>query len=453
MTRFAHGTVGPVCFLLAALGLSTPLPVCAQVSQGTFATLVGFTGTAGIHPGMDPTGISLDSSGSLYGVTAAGGTAGDGTLFKYTPGANTFASLASLTGNNGADPGVNPEGAPLSDGQGNLYGTTAGGGTYANGTVYKYTPSTNTFTSLVPFTGNAGAAPGFNPLSGVTSDGQGNLYGTTSGLGTNTNGTVYKYTPGTNTFTNILTFSDNTGGAYPGANPLGGLASDGQGNLFGTTLNDGNSLDGTLFEYTPSTNTFTTLVNFTGTGGNYPGQWSRAALTSDGKGDFFGITQIGGASSDGTLFEYTPSTNTFTNLVQFTGTTGNALGDEPYGSLAIDGAGNLFGTTLDGGVTDNGTVFEYKPGTGTFTTLVQFTGANGPAPGANPTAALVIGSAGTIYGLTDYSGSNNTGDGSLWSLSGVATPAPEPSAWVTLGLGALGLGVLGARTRRRGVNS
>src|ERR1700690_3702540 len=115
-------------------------------------------------------------------------------------------------------------------------------------------------------------------------------------------------------------------------------------------------------------------------------------LISDAAGYLFGTTFSGGADEDGTVFEIAKSTGQLTTLATFTG----ANGENPYGTVISDAAGDLFGTTAHGGAGGEGTVFEIAKSTGELTTLATFTGANG----ATPAGSLTIDAEGDLFGTT-----------------------------------------------------
>ncbi len=163
------------------------------------------------------------------------------------------------------------------------------------------------------------------------------------------------------------------------------LAADG--NFYGTTEYGGSSGDGTVFKLTPS-GAFTVLVNFNFTDGANP----YAGLIQGNDGNFYGTTYGGGSSGDGTVFKLTPAGALLT-LVNFNGTNGA----NPLAGLIQDDDGNFYGTTHGGGSSDDGTVFKLTP-EGTLTTLVSFNITNGH--GATPFAGLIRGRDGNFYGTT-----------------------------------------------------
>jgi uncharacterized repeat protein (TIGR03803 family) len=240
-----------------------------------------------------------------------------------------------------------------------------------------------------------GGSDGSSPYAGLIADTAGNLYSTTNTGGTNNSGTVFKLAPdGTKTV--VYTF---TGGS-DGANPEASLIMDKTGNLYGTAFDggtqSGSSGIGTVFKLTPA-GSQTVLHTFTyGTDGGNP----QDGLLSYKK-IYYGTTEVGGASGNGTVFKLTPS-GTETVLYSFaTGTDGA----NPFGGLIVDAAGNFYGTTEAGGATGNGTVFKVAQN-GTETVLYSFKGGS---DGQNPYGALVKDSAGNFYSTTYYGGGTGCG--------------------------------------------
>ncbi|MGA3093625.1 MAG: choice-of-anchor tandem repeat GloVer-containing protein [Terriglobales bacterium] len=319
--------------------------VFAVTPSGTEAMLysLGANGTDGHNP---EGGLLRDTKGNLYGTTWDGGVYGSyysgGTVFALTPsGAET--TLYSFDGN-GTD-GSNPQSGLIRDKQGNLYGTTAGGGVYGGGTVFELTPS-GAETILWNF-GNG--TDGNYSVAGLIVDKNGNLYGTTTRGGANGVGTVFKLTP-SGAETILWNFGNGTDGYWPYA----GLIRDKKGNVYGTTGSGGAYGYGTVFALTQK-GTETILWNFgSGTDGKYP----YGGLVFDKKGNLYGTTGAGGAYGDGTVFELTPSrTETILHDFNWDGTDGYG----PSAGLVFDKKGNLYGTTFRGGVYDKGTVFKVAP--------------------------------------------------------------------------------------------
>ena len=225
----------------------------------------------------------------------------------------------------GADGSV-PEGGLVSDGEGNLYGTTTGGGSGPVGTVFEVSLATNKLTTLATFDrdltdgAETDTTDGSNPVGRVVLDGQGNLYGMTEGTGSGL-GTVFRIALATNTLTTLASFAANTD--YPTC-----LALDGQGNLYGTILagpSGSNTANGTVFKIALATNALTTLAAFDGSNGRDP-----IAIALDGQGNLFGTTKFGGPNNNaGTVFKLNLGTNALTTVYAFTGNVQGSYEPEP----------------------------------------------------------------------------------------------------------------------------
>ncbi|HEX4157855.1 MAG TPA: choice-of-anchor tandem repeat GloVer-containing protein [Rhizomicrobium sp.] len=355
-------------------------------------------------------GLIADSAGNLYGTTAAGGGGtgcddsklGCGTVFEI-PVKGKETVLHAFAG--GCD-GAFPVGVVKNDSQDNLYGTTEGGGICNNdggyGTVFKLAPG-GAESLLYAF---QGATDGNAPLGNISLDPQGNVYGATEfggnvavcGFGC---GVVFEVTP-TGAETVVHAFQ----GGADGLEPLAGVIMDGSGNLFGTTDGGGGSGNcpagcGTVFEIAPD-GTETVLYAFQGgTDGAFP----RSSLILDGAGDLYGTTEAGGSNGYGTVFEVTP-TGSETILHSFKA---GSDGDAPLAGLAMDNAGNLYGTTFAGGGTQCkhvgcGTIFEVTA-KGKEKVLYSFHSTHG----RNPAAGLLPGAHDKLYGTTMEGGKDNNG--------------------------------------------
>jgi uncharacterized repeat protein (TIGR03803 family) len=304
--------------------------------------------------------------------------------------------------------GAFPYGSLLQDSAGNLYGTTNGGGSIANGTVWKLTPS-GTETVLYNFEGRVN---GVEPVAGLVNDSAGNLYGTTE-WGIHGHGTVFKLDP-SYTYSTVYAFQGGT----DGSNPISGAVRDSQGNFYGTTLDNNTQADpegfGTVYKVDSSGNE-TVLHNFTG-GSDGGAPYNFGSLLRDSAGNLYGTTSAGGdvtrcsGTGCGTVFKVDTSGN-LTTLYTFLG--GNADGCTPAGGVIADKVGNLYGTTTscgNGGQPNTntvgyGTVWKLTP-TGTETVLYNFTGGT---DGANPYAGVTLDSSGNLYGVTVYGGAIQVG--------------------------------------------
>jgi uncharacterized repeat protein (TIGR03803 family) len=375
-------------------------------------------------------GLIFDSAGNLYGTTSFGGIYGGGTVFELTPTADggwTEKVLHNFS-NNGSD-GFWPTGGLAFDAAGNLYGTTYLGGSYycyggyKCGTVFELTRTTGgdwTEKVLHSFNGTDGSYV----QAGLIIDSAGNLYGTTYGGGTYGDGTVFELTPNSHVADRGWTEkvlhnfnNDGTDGVYPYA----GLIIDASGNLYGTTsyggtydcYDDDGYHCGTVFELTPMAGGVwkeKVLHSFgNGTDAAYP----YGGLAFDAAGNLYGTTYGGGTYSDGTVFELTPNSHVadggWTEEVLHSFGTGTDAA-YPHGGLIIDAAGNLYGMTYRGGFYGYGTVFELTPRAGgDWTEEVLHSFNNNGTDGVDPYAGLMFDSAGNLYGTTYGGGAYSHG--------------------------------------------
>jgi uncharacterized repeat protein (TIGR03803 family) len=361
-------------------------------------TLASFTGTGGANPSG---GLIADANGDLFGTTSSGGTGG--TVFELAPNGSSY-TLNTLVRFKITD-GASPIGGLIADANGDLFGTTEYGGA-SYGTVFQlaWNGSSYTLNSLVSFNGTDGAYP----LGSLIANANGDLFGTTSSGGASNAGTVFELAPNGSSYTlNTLVSFNST----DGANPYGSLIADANGDLFGTSNKGGASGDGTVFElaWNGSSYTLNTLVSFNGTDGANP----YGSLIADANGDLFGTTSSGGASGDGTVFELTPNGSSYTlnTLVSFSGTDGAF----PTSSLIADANGDLFGITNQGGANGVGTVFELTPNGSSYTlnTLVSFSFSG--TDGAYPQGSLIVDANGDLFGTTVGGGAS--GDGTVFEIS------------------------------------
>ena len=313
----------------------------------------------------------------------------------------------------GGSDGLAPQAGVIADDARNLYGTTVEGGdtgcgnnNNGCGTVFELSPD-GTGTVLHAF---AGGCDGANPYDALTADKMGNLFGTTVAGGACNNdggfGTVFMLSPdGTESV--LYAFK----GGSNGGEPWGNLILDGKGNMYGTTAGGGNMADcdgngcGTVFELTPKGKQ---KVIYAFQGGS-DGEGPFAGVIMDKAGNLFGTTENGGGSPNcgggcGTVFKITPS-GAETLLYSFQG---GSDGWIPRGDLIMDSGGNLYGTTQGGGSSNDGTVFKIAPD-GAETLLYAF------QPGADgefPSGGVIMDKSGALYGTTYYGGGSGCkGDG------------------------------------------
>ena len=352
LAGFTIGAAGNLYGTTSAGGASGAGTAFKITGKGTELVLHNFTGGAdGANPQAK---LHMDASGNLYGTTIAGGASGVGTVFKITRKGNETV-LHSFTGS--AD-GASPIATLTMDGAGNLYGTTTAGGSAGNGTVFRLAPPKKkgeNWTEKVLYSFGSGA-DGATPVAGVTLDAKHNLYGTTSAGGTYGYGTIFQLKRSKSGWTENILY--NFQGGDDGSVPYAGVILDHSGNLYGGATGGGTGGGGTIFELTPSNGTWTFSVIY-----NIPG-WSLSGpfrnLMMDASGNLYGTTHCDGDYSAGTVYELTPSggTWTYTSLYVFTG---SSDGQFSYSNLVLDKQGNLYGTTGYGGADGAGVVFQIKP--------------------------------------------------------------------------------------------
>ena len=374
-------------------------------------------GTDGIDP---QAGLIFDAAGNLYGTTYEGGANDDGVVFELSPagGGNwTEKVLHSFINTDG----YLPQAGLVFDAAGNLYGTTIEGGTYPGGTVFELTPAGGgTWTEKVLWSFGNGT-DGREPWGGVIFDAAGDLYGTTVGGGTSSMGTVFELSPaGGGHWTEKVLYS--LGSGSDGNSPVSGVIFDAAGNLYGTTQYGGGSFDaGTVFELLPAGGGNWTEKVLHSFGSGADGQYPAAGLVFDGAGNLYGTTPNGGTFSGGTVFELSPAGGgTWTEQVLHNFGNGTD-GSSPQASLVFDGAGNLYGTTNTGGSYGGGTVFRLNAQGETL--LYSFSGQDGN----KPSAGVILDAAGNLYGTT--SGGGSDGEGVAFELTN--TP-PVPYQFVTV---------------------
>jgi uncharacterized repeat protein (TIGR03803 family) len=324
----------------------------------------------------------------MYGTTSGGGVHDLGAVFRVSPtGMETV--LYSFAG--GVD-GSNPLAGLFRDAAtGNLYGTTVNGGAFGNGTVFMLTPA-GAESVLYSFKG--GTTDGANPTSSVLRVGT-IIYGTTFYGGAYGYGTVFKLSAAGQE--KVLHSFNSAFPTLDGSHPHAGLVLR-NGVLYGTTTLGGVFNLGTVFSITP-TGTEQVLHSFEG--GSNDGQSPYAGLLFDQSGNLYGATYVGGIDNAGTVF----TINTLGGEVVLHHFLINGVdGVNPYGTLIFN-RGNFYGTTLQGGSANGGTVYKITPG-GTETVLHSFTGGT---DGFNPDAALVLGTSNTLYGTTILGGATNLG--------------------------------------------
>jgi uncharacterized repeat protein (TIGR03803 family) len=450
--KCAIATLLTVLITMAALAAQLPAQepsVGASAVPATVNVTYRF-----LHDGITQSGYShgelvydevlQGADGNFYGTTTLGGSGlctgpfgvqGCGTVYKLTPaGVQTVIHNFALDSNGTtAVNGIYPYGGLVQGPDGSLYGTTTGGGNVGAvcngnlgcGVVFKLTLA-GRYTILHTFSGALANPPeGGSPGGRLVLATDGKLYGTTYSGGDVQNyanqGTIFSVTTG-GAFTTVYMF-DNVHGTTDGANPYAGLIQGKDGAFYGTTQFGGTSNAGTVFKY--SGGKTTVLHSFPEqSGGFFPdGAYPYAALVQASDGNFYGVTSFGGALTtyyqSGTLFRITKQ-GTFTKLWDFNATDPSVNGIDGYGALIQASDGNLYGTTMQGGSANAGTIFQMTLA-GALTQILSF---DSVTDGAYPRSVPLQASDGTLY-FTTSTTTNGTDQGDVVQIAnGLAAPAP-----------------------------
>jgi len=311
--------------------------------------------------------------------------------------AKTFKTLYSFSGLDGA----NPYATVTMGTDGDFYGTTYDGGSVLGGTVFKMTPK-GKLTTIYEFCHPQGVCyDGKYPDTVLVEGADGSFYGTTQWGGEQGGyGTIFKVSR-KGKLTTLHSF-----GGTDGTFPFGSMVLASDGNFYGTTQMGGASNDGTVFRMTPRGN-LTILYSFCSQANCADGQYPYGPIIQGSDGKFYGTTQGGGGiagCSCGTVFKIT-ARGKLTTLHVFDG----ADGENPWGGVVESADGDFYGTTAGGGGWGVGTVFRMSAH-GELTTLYAFKGSDGQAP-----YALMLSRDGRFYGTTSTDGAN--GGGTVFRIS------------------------------------
>ena len=378
-------------------------------SSGTLAAF-----DLNVTNGLEPlAGLLLATNGHFYGTAALGGASGGGTIFEITAAGQLIAYYNFCTEMFGCPNGYgfDPMAAVIQAVDGSFYGTTLLGGNRETcpgagcGTVFQLTP-TGALTTLYSFCSQTNCTDGSLPDAGLIQASDGDFYGTTYGGGSKDEGTIFKITE-EGTLTTLHSFDGNDG-----INPHWGLLQAIDGNFYGTTNEGGTYAYGTIFEVTPN-GAFSTLYNFCSqinvqgycADGSSPG-----GLVQATDGSLYGLTLTGGANNDGTIFRITTG-DALTTLYSFCSQPTCTDGSSPSGALLQATNGNFYGTTTSGGdptcqvhsSVGCGTVFSLSTGLGPFVTFVRPAGRvghTGPILGQGFTGTTSVSLNGTPASFT-----------------------------------------------------
>lgn len=410
--------VGAIALAASALGIAP------SARAQTENTVYNFGVKGGPY---DPySGVVLDKSGNLYGVTPSGGS-GQGVVYKLAPVSGGWQVSVLYTFTGGTD-GGSPYTTPVFDANGNLYGTAQIGGSSKAGVVYELSPTSGgqwQETVLYSFTGKA---EGGYPAGNLVFDKAGNLYGSNVGGGNITSlacqntggcGAIFELSPAANgkwRFHLLHVFSGNKDGVGPAQ-----LTFDAAGNLFGSAAGAWQGFElpsapGLVFRLTPTTSgrwkESPVYLFGGGADGGLP-----SGVIFDKAGNMYGTGADGGLINNcqggytaigcGVVFKISHATGGGWKETVLYAFTGGSDGSGPDAGVVFD-KGNLYGPTLFGGAYKYGVIFELSPGSGgVWNETVAY--AFNSTEGSLPDSTLVTDGAGNLYGTTIYGGANSAG--------------------------------------------
>jgi uncharacterized repeat protein (TIGR03803 family) len=308
----------------------------------------------------------------------------------------------------GQPDGGSPQSELIADSTGALYGTTEVGGPLGAvgfGTVFKLTPTPSAPSGYVEsiLYNFQGGNDGAFPRTRLILDSSGNFYGTTSGGGNAGFGTIFKLTPGPSGYTESVLYAFQ--GGNDGRGPTGPVVEDAAGALYGAAVG-GSDVEGLLFKLTPQGSSYVQSVIHT-FGAFGDGASPVGGLVLDQHGALYGSTVQGGKPDDGTVYKLTPMGSVYVETILYAFHGGND-GANPFGGLIAHGQA-LYGTTEAGGTANLGTVFKVTPAE---SVLYSFQGGT---DGEFPVADVIVSKSGAIFGTTEFGGGAN--DGTVFKLA------------------------------------
>ena len=424
-----HAHLRLFCGSLFGLLLFASAAPNATASQ--FVSLYSFCPGGGVcADGAFPvTGLTVDPSGNLFGVTSSGGANGTGAIFELVRAKSTytFQSLHSL----GSGEGQGLVTPLILDTGGNLYGTTETGGAHSGGLVFELshdaTGTVWTFHDLYDFCSQGGSActDGSTPLSRLTYagasdgglyDGTSPLYGTTTRNGAFYSGSIFHLTLNAGAWNLDTLYSFCLQNCAFGNMPIAGVTLDASGNIFGTTMEGGQFKQGVAYELADSGGTwaYSDVHDFCASKKCHDGAVPTNALVSDTVGNFYGTASAGGEHRNaGLIFKLAPD-GTYTPVYNFCTLHNCADGALPQTDLLMASGGTLYGVTTNGGghnidehVAGGGMVFAFNGST--LQTLYSFCAISGCRDGKYPMGGLIMDAQGNIFGTTSEGGKHDAG--------------------------------------------
>ncbi len=372
-----------------------------------------------LEDGVEPKSALVEGSdGVLYGTTSQGGANGAGTVFKLNKDGSGYHILHNF--GSGFD-GWNPAAELMEASDGALYGTTWSGGAFGNtnwggyGTVFTMSKDGSGYSVIHDFAGSPGDGSG--PAAGLFEGSDGALYGTTALGGTNgpnVAGTLFMLNKDGSAYGVLHNFgpAGNRGTLSDGTTPTGALVVGSDGALYGVTEQGGsNSVAGTVFKLEPDGSGYRVVHYFASPTGAGMGPY--AGLIRGAGGDLYGTTTFGG--NYGTVFKLSEDGSGYAVLHTFGSSTNEGTG--PSAALVVGSDGALYGTTVAGGSNNAGTIFKLNPDGSGYSVLHRFPGlpAGGDGVGSESPARLLPTGDGTLYGTTGKGGLN--GGGTIFKMN------------------------------------
>jgi uncharacterized repeat protein (TIGR03803 family) len=391
--------------------LSTLLPLAARPAQAQTEAVVEARARrptetvlhnfGGGDDGAGPVGNLTSHGGNFYGTTNEGGAfGGNGTVFELSPnGSGGWNETVLYTfGYNSAD-GTRPNSSVIFDSAGNLYGTTVDGGAVGPGMVFELSPVGTSWTETVlySFCSQPDCADGKNPESDLIMDAAGNLYGTTFFGGGNSGGTVFELSPSGGGWIEQVIYDASDDIAA-------GVTMDAAGNIYGATSS-------TVFELSPNgSGGWNPSVIHAFTGAPKDGAVAAGTPVLDRAGNLYGTTERGGAKNFGAVYKLSPGKKgNWTEKILHSFKNSRADGNEPWAGVVLDADGNIYGTTVTGGKYGYrhggyGTLFELVAPVGVGRYREKILWNFNIADGEYPYGSLILDSAGNLYGTTAEGG-------------------------------------------------
>jgi uncharacterized repeat protein (TIGR03803 family) len=407
-----------------ALFAQIPGPASASSFQVLYSFCAADQCADGSSPYTNP--LIIGPTGTLYGTTQLGGDADWGTVFAMIPNGKKTSykykrlySFCSVGAD--CDDGFVPATGVISDTSGNLYGTTLYSSNGHKGQVFKLDlsgkkPELQTLYSFcVDEKCSDGAAPAYydhltyaGAAEGLPYDGKSALYGTTPYGGAYNEGVAFSLTPGVHGWKERVLYNFGGSQGYIAT----GVLLDSAGNLFGTTTEGGANDEGVIFELSPAKKGWkeTVLYNLCGQPKCQDGANPSGPLLMDAAGNLFGGATNGGAHNDGALFKLVPNgkSSRYSVIYSFCSIAKCADGEYPYGDLAIDEAGDIYGTSSYGAESGGFGVF-YRLHGSTLQVLHAFCTDDTCGDGASPLNGVIRDATGHLLGMTNLRGGNGQG--------------------------------------------